>query len=64
MKKLISIIFILVLIWVLVQLYAKVSAEGRIGHIPYIEEIEDNAEHRRMLLIVNKKKTNAYLANR
>ena len=52
MKRLVFILFVIVLIWLLVQLYASVTGENLSGGvIPYFGDVQNNESERHMLLI-------------
>ncbi len=55
MKKLMLVLFIIVFVWLLIQLYATVVGEEfSSGIIPYFESIQNNtSEERRMILTIS-----------
>ena len=52
MKRLVFVLFVIVLVWLLVQLYASVTGEKFSGGvIPYFDDIQNNESERHMMLI-------------
>ena len=55
MKKLVLILFILTLIWFLLQLYAAVASERNdIQLIPYLHDVQQANPDKKRMLFVNK----------